>query len=53
MIHHGPQTPLMHMAVDQVSAEAVAEGRRAPTLRFWEWAAPAVITGSPVGAQRG
>ncbi|MEU5845604.1 lipoate--protein ligase family protein [Saccharopolyspora shandongensis] len=46
LIHDGPQTPLMHMALDQVLAEEVAAGRRAPTLRFWEWAAPAVIIGS-------
>ncbi|MCI2416545.1 lipoate--protein ligase family protein [Saccharopolyspora sp. K220] len=61
LIHDGPQTPLMHMALDQVLAEEVGAGRRAPTLRFWEWAAPAVVIGSfqsvrnevdVVGAQR-
>ncbi|SFD79728.1 lipoate-protein ligase A [Saccharopolyspora kobensis] len=46
LVHDGPQTPLMHMALDQVLAEEVGAGRRAPTLRFWEWAAPSVIIGS-------
>ncbi|QUH02957.1 lipoate--protein ligase family protein [Saccharopolyspora erythraea] len=46
LVHDGPQSPLMHMALDQVLAEEVAAGRRPPTLRFWEWAAPAVIIGS-------
>jgi lipoate-protein ligase A len=46
LVHDGPQTPLMHMALDEVLAEEVAAGRRAPTLRFWEWAAPSVIIGS-------
>ena len=26
--------------------EAVGDGRREPTLRFWEWSAPAVVIGS-------
>lgn len=46
LIHDGPQTPLMHMALDEALAEEVALGRRPPTLRFWEWASPAVIVGS-------
>ncbi|MGP4018909.1 lipoate--protein ligase family protein [Saccharopolyspora sp. 5N708] len=46
LVRDGPQTPLMHMALDQVLAEEVGAGRRAPTLRFWEWAAPAVVIGS-------
>lgn len=46
LIHDGPQSPLMHMALDQVLAEEVGAGRREPTLRFWEWAAPSVIIGS-------
>jgi lipoate---protein ligase len=61
LIHDGPQTPLMHMALDEVLTEEVASGRRPPTLRFWEWAAPSVIIGSfqsvhnevdPAGARR-
>ncbi|GAA2793899.1 biotin/lipoate A/B protein ligase family protein [Saccharopolyspora taberi] len=46
LVRDGPQVPLMHMALDQVLAEEVAAGRRPPTLRFWEWAAPSVIIGS-------
>jgi lipoate-protein ligase A len=36
----------MHLALDQVLAEEVGEGRREPTLRIWEWASPAVVIGS-------
>ncbi|GAA4833544.1 biotin/lipoate A/B protein ligase family protein [Saccharopolyspora rosea] len=46
LVREGPRSPLMHMALDQVLAEEVAAGRRPPTLRFWEWASPAVIIGS-------
>jgi len=45
LIHDMPQSPLEHMALDQVLLDAVAAGRRAPTVRFWEWAAPAVVIG--------
>ncbi|MEU1089834.1 biotin/lipoate A/B protein ligase family protein [Streptomyces sp. NPDC005892] len=45
-IHEGPQSPELHMALDEVLTEEVAAGRRAPTLRVWEWGAPAVIIGS-------
>ena len=38
--------PLTHLALDQVLAEEVGDGRRAPTLRFWEWNQPAVVIGS-------
>jgi lipoate-protein ligase A len=34
------------MALDQVYAEELAQGRRGPTLRIWEWASNAVIIGS-------
>ncbi|MDZ4717578.1 MAG: biotin/lipoate A/B protein ligase family protein [Roseiflexaceae bacterium] len=37
--------PLLHMALDQVLLDAVAAGRRLPTLRIWEWAANAVVLG--------
>lgn len=33
------------MALDEVLTTAVGTGRRAPALRVWEWAAPAVIIG--------
>lgn len=46
LIHEQPQPPALHMALDQVLTEEVAAGRRAPTLRVWEWGAPAVIIGS-------
>ncbi|GHJ26064.1 lipoate--protein ligase A [Streptomyces hygroscopicus subsp. sporocinereus] len=46
LIHEGPQSPALHMALDQVLTEEVAAGRRPPTLRVWEWGAPAVIIGS-------
>lgn len=42
----GPLTPLSHMALDQVLLDEVAAGRRPPTIRFWEWTAPAVVIGT-------
>lgn len=39
-------TPLQQLAVDQVLSEEVGEGRRGPTLRFWQWASPAIVIGS-------
>ncbi|MFD9908971.1 biotin/lipoate A/B protein ligase family protein [Streptomyces sp. NPDC059063] len=61
LVHEGPQSPALHMALDQVLTEEVAAGRRPPTLRVWEWGAPSVIIGSfqslrnevdPEGAER-
>lgn len=44
---HGPAyPPVMQMALDQVLSEEVGAGRRAPTLRIWEWNEPAVVLGS-------
>jgi len=43
-----PETSLLpaeHVALDEVLTAEVAAGRRPPTLRFWAWAAPAVIIG--------
>ncbi|MFA5663264.1 biotin/lipoate A/B protein ligase family protein [Castellaniella sp.] len=40
-----PLQPLQHMALDEVLLDEVAAGRRPPTLRFWEWASPAVVLG--------
>jgi lipoate-protein ligase A len=37
--------PAMHLALDEVLAKEVGEGRRAPCLRFWEWERPAIIIG--------
>ncbi|WP_171168580.1 biotin/lipoate A/B protein ligase family protein [Streptomyces sp. I05A-00742] len=46
LIHDGPQSPALHMALDEVLTTEVAAGRRPPTLRVWEWASPAVVIGS-------
>lgn len=46
VVHDAPLAPALHMALDQVLAEAVGAGTRRPTLRFWEWDAPAVVIGS-------
>ncbi|MCL3817311.1 lipoate--protein ligase family protein [Aeromicrobium wangtongii] len=46
LLEAGPQHPPMQMAIDEVVARQVGEGRRAPTLRVWEWASNAVIIGS-------
>lgn len=46
LLHPGPLDPLTHLALDQVLAEEVGEGRRNPTLRIWEWDEPAVVIGS-------
>jgi len=47
IIHsHKPVPPVMQMALDEVLATEVGEGRRQPTLRIWEWNEPAVVIGS-------
>ncbi|MCL2735396.1 MAG: lipoate--protein ligase family protein [Propionibacteriaceae bacterium] len=46
LIEDGPRSPVMQMALDQVYAEALSRGTRGPTLRIWEWGAPAVVIGS-------
>ncbi|MFB9376780.1 biotin/lipoate A/B protein ligase family protein [Kineococcus gynurae] len=46
LVRTGPQSPLMHMALDEVLAREVGAGRRPPTLRVWDWASSAVIIGS-------
>lgn len=46
LIQTGPLEPALHMALDEVLTREVAAGRRPPTLRFWEWAAPAVVIGN-------
>jgi lipoate-protein ligase A len=38
--------PVEHMALDEVLSGEVAEGRRGPLLRFWDWDASVVIIGS-------
>ncbi|MGW4031519.1 lipoate--protein ligase family protein [Streptomyces sp. NPDC004838] len=46
LVHEGPQSPELHMALDEVITAEVAAGLRPPTLRVWEWGAPAVVIGS-------
>lgn len=45
LIHEPPQPPGLHMALDEVLVDEVSAGRRAPTLRVWEWASSAVVIG--------
>ncbi|OZI74758.1 lipoate--protein ligase family protein [Bordetella genomosp. 12] len=45
LVHEAPQQPLLHMALDAVITDEVGAGLRPPTLRIWEWAAPAVVIG--------
>lgn len=35
-----------HVALDEIISEAVAKGRRNPTLRFWDWSDSVVVIGS-------
>lgn len=46
LIHEPARSPALHMALDEVLTAEVAAGRRPPTLRVWEWGAPAVVIGS-------
>ncbi|MER5770727.1 lipoate--protein ligase family protein [Streptomyces sp. NPDC001985] len=46
LVHEPPQPPELHMALDEVITAEVAAGLRPPTLRVWEWGAPAVVIGS-------
>jgi lipoate-protein ligase A len=46
IIHGQSEPPQLQMALDQVLAEEVGDGRRGPTLRIWEWDQPAVVIGS-------
>ena len=45
LIHTTPQSPSLHMALDDVLVQEVGAGRRPPTLRIWEWASSAVVIG--------
>lgn len=45
LIHAPAQSPALHMALDEVLFGEVDAGRRAPTLRIWEWANSAVVIG--------
>jgi lipoate-protein ligase A len=46
ILHEAPMSPMMNAALDEVLVHEVGAGRRGPTLRIWEWNAPAVIIGS-------
>jgi lipoate-protein ligase A len=46
IVHAKAVSPAMHLALDEVLATEVGEGRRKPTLRFWEWDESAVVIGS-------
>ncbi|GAA1630930.1 biotin/lipoate A/B protein ligase family protein [Kribbella alba] len=45
-VHDVRREAALQMALDEVLAEEVGSGERAPTLRVWEWASNAVIIGS-------
>lgn len=45
LIHREPESPALHMALDEVLTREVAAGRRGPTLRVWEWDRAAIIIG--------
>ncbi|MEO8779280.1 MAG: biotin/lipoate A/B protein ligase family protein [Rhodanobacter sp.] len=45
LIHAAPQSPSLHMALDDVLVRDVGAGLRPPTLRIWEWASSAVVIG--------
>ncbi|WP_110654289.1 lipoate--protein ligase family protein [Salinicola halimionae] len=45
LIHRAPESPLLHMALDEVLTREVAAGHRGPTLRVWEWDRAAIIIG--------
>jgi lipoate-protein ligase A len=46
IVHARAVSPVMNLALDEVLANEVGEGRRRPTLRIWEWDQSAVVIGS-------
>lgn len=46
IVHAKAVSPVMNLALDEVLANEVGEGRRRPTLRIWEWDESAVVIGS-------
>ncbi|QTX03550.1 lipoate--protein ligase family protein [Agromyces archimandritae] len=46
LVHDAAVPPRVHLALDEVLATRVGEGRRKPTLRIWEWDESAVVIGS-------
>lgn len=45
IIHDIPREPVEQMIIDEQWAREVAQGQRPATIRFWEWASPAIIVG--------
>jgi lipoate---protein ligase len=45
IIPESVESPVTHVAMDEALLNSVIQGERGPTLRFWAWAAPAVIIG--------
>ena len=41
-----PLSPTWNLALDEALLESAVQGRRGPTLRFWEWSRPALVIGS-------
>jgi len=46
LVHERAVSPRMNLALDEVLTARVGDGRRAPTLRIWEWDQSAVVIGS-------
>lgn len=46
IVHDPAVSPRMNLALDEVLTTRVGDGRRAPTLRIWEWNESAVVIGS-------
>jgi lipoate-protein ligase A len=45
LIRGEPLAPPMNLALDEVLTRHVGADERPPTLRFWDWATPAVVLG--------
>ncbi|RSX53437.1 lipoate-protein ligase A [Bifidobacterium goeldii] len=45
IVRDTPRSPADQMMIDEQWAREVAAGRRPATIRFWQWAAPAVVVG--------
>ncbi|HOA87060.1 MAG TPA: biotin/lipoate A/B protein ligase family protein [Microbacteriaceae bacterium] len=46
IVHEPAVSPAMNLALDEVLTQRVGDGRRAPTMRLWEWNESAVVIGS-------
>lgn len=45
IIHDILREPVEQMIIDEQWAREVAQGQRPATIRFWEWASPAIVVG--------